>query len=150
MVKLHAKQLLSYAVNQEESIVYSESQESMRELSFWRRMGILGEWGWEVRSQVPILCMEGAPISQYGPAYQSGGDTADAQNAIPVPGSPLCSDSDGCNAPNKKSSTWKSPKQGNRDVGGETKREISEEKRLTAAMRNRGDLSYYGNLDVSN
>ena len=144
--------LLSYAVNEDESTVYREAKDSRWKLPFWRRRKIRGEWRKQVRSEVPILCMAGELISQYEPAYQIEDDTADARNAIPGTGSPLCSDSDpdDCNAPNKKSSTGKALKRGNSGMGGETKRKIRAEKRLTAALETPKNSPYYGNLDVSN
>ena len=99
--------LLSYAVNEDDGTIYSEVKESRRKLAFWRRRKLRGEWGAKVRSEVPILSLAGDLISQYEHAYQSDGDTADAQNAAPVPDSPMWSDSDAedCNASNKKKSS---------------------------------------------
>ena len=86
--------LLSYAVNEDETTIYTDVKESGRKLSFRRRRKLRGDWGKEVRSSVPILCQAGNLISQFEPGYQSEDNTADAQNAIPAPGSPVCSDSD--------------------------------------------------------
>ena len=86
--------LLPYAVNEDETTIYTDVKESRRKLSFRRRRKLRGDWGKEVRSSVPILCQAGNLISQFEPGYQSEDNTADAQNAIPAPGSPVCSDSD--------------------------------------------------------